>query len=64
MLKFIMEGRREFAECNTADKQILSPDLLAAVEAVSRQDPEKLMCRREQVISAIEDCCAPPPFSR
>ena len=57
MLVFIMEGKREFAERGAANAQTLSPDLLAAVEAVSRQAPQDLMRRREQIISAIEDCC-------
>ena len=60
MLAFIMEGKREFAEGGSAKTQTLSPDLLAAVEAVSRQDPQELMRRREQIISAIEDCCKCP----
>ena len=57
MLVFIMEGKREFAERGAANAQTLSPDLFAAVEAVSRQAPQDLMRRREQIISAIEDCC-------
>ena len=60
MLAFIMEGKREFAEGGVANTQTLSPDLLAAVEAVSRQAPQDLMRRREQIISAIEDCCRCP----
>ena len=60
MLKFILEGKREFDESGSASVQTLSPDLLCAVEAVSRQAPEDLMRRREQIICAIEDCCNLP----
>ena len=60
MLKFILEGKREFDERGSANVQTLSPDLLCAVEAVSRLPPEDLRRRREQIICAIEDCCNPP----